>query len=102
MASFLDFKQEIIFASSEKNVSYQINKALKEGKIRKIAPKIYTTNLQDTAEQIIKRHFFEIIQWRFPKAIITHRSALELRPTETGNFFLTSSYSKKITHLKEL
>jgi len=100
MINLPDFKHEIIFASSEKNVSYQINKALKEGKVRKIAPRIYTTNLHDADEHIIKRHFLDIIKWRFPNAIITHRSALELRPTETGNFFLTGNYTKKITDFK--
>jgi hypothetical protein len=72
----------------------------KEGKIRKIAPRIYTTNLRDAVEYIIKRHFFDILKWRFPEAVISHRSASELRPTESGNFFLTSNYTKKITDLK--
>jgi len=100
MAATINFGQEIIFSSSEKNISYQITKAEKEGKIRKIAPRIYTSNLQDSVEYIIKRNFFDILKWRFPEAIISHRSASELRPTETGNFFLTSNYTKKVTDLK--
>ena len=100
MADTIDFKQEIIFASSNKSVSNQISKAEKEGKIKKIAPRIYTTNLRDSAEYIIKRHIFDILKWRFPNAVISHRSASELRPTESGNFFLTSNYTKKITDLK--
>ena len=100
MADSVDFRQEIIFASSGKSASYQISKAEKEGKIKKIAPRIYTSNLWDSEEHIIKRHFFDILKWRFPKAVISHRSASELRPTETGSFFLTSNYTKKITELK--
>jgi hypothetical protein len=100
MADTIDFRQEIIFASSDKSISNQISKAEKAGKIRKIAPRIYTTNLRDSVEYIIKRHFFDILKWRFPNAIISHRSASELRPTETGNFFLTSNYTKKISDLK--
>ncbi|MCL1942700.1 MAG: Fic family protein [Candidatus Azobacteroides sp.] len=100
MADSIDFRQEIIFASSDKNASYQISKAEKEGKIKKIAPRIYTTNLRDSEEYIIKRHFFDILKWRFPEAVISHRSASELRPTESGNFFLTSNYTRKITDLK--
>ena len=100
MAARLDFKQEIIFASSDKSISRQISKAEKEGKVKKIAPRIYTTNLRDAKEFIIKRHLFEILKWRFPDAIISHRSASELRPTETGNFFLTGNYTKKITDLQ--
>jgi len=100
MITNIDFSKEIIFSSSDTTVSKQISKAEKDGKIRKIAPRIYTTNLRDSAEYIIKRHFFDILQWRFPNAVISHRSASELRPTETGNFFITSNYTKKITDLR--
>ncbi|MDR3339140.1 MAG: Fic family protein [Candidatus Symbiothrix sp.] len=100
MPNRLDFNQEIIFSSSDSGISKKIAKAEKEGKIRKIAPRIYTSNLRDSVEYIIKRHFFDILKWRFPEAVISHRSASELRPTETGNFFLTGNYTKKITDLK--
>jgi len=100
MTDTIDFKSEIIFASSNKRISNQISKAEREGKIRKIAPRIYTTNFRDSDEQIIKRHLFDILKWRFPESVISHRSASELRPTESGNFFLTSNYTKKITDFK--
>jgi len=100
MKNGIDWKQEIIFSSSESGISKKITTAIKEGKIRKIAPRIYTTNLRDKAETIIRRHFFDILKWRFPEAVISHRSASELRPTETGHFFLTGSYTKKITDLQ--
>ena len=100
MADSIDFKQELIFASSNKSISYQIGKAEKENKIKKIAPRLYTTNLRDSEEHIVKRHFFDILKWRFPEAIISHRSASELCPTESGNFFLTGNYTKKITDFK--
>ena len=100
MANKLDFNQEIIFSSSDSSISKKIAKAVKEGKIRKIAPRIYTSNLRDAVGHIIKRHFFDILKWRFPNAVISHRSASELRPTETGNFFITSHYTKKISDLQ--
>jgi Fic family protein len=100
MAGIIDLSKEIIFASSEKRISNLISKLEKEDKIKKIAPRIYTTNFIDPEEVIIKRHLFDILKWRFPNALISHRSALELRPTDTGNFFVTSHYSKKITHYK--
>ncbi|MCL2738543.1 MAG: Fic family protein [Bacteroidales bacterium] len=96
----VDFSKELIFSSSDTTVSKQISRAVRNGKIRKIAPRLYTTNLRESKENIIKRHFFDILKWRFPNAVISHRSASELRPTETGNFFLTGNYSKKITDLK--
>ncbi|KAA6331151.1 hypothetical protein EZS27_020212 [termite gut metagenome] len=71
----VDLSKEIIFSSSDKSLSNQINKAEKEGKIKKIAPRIYTTNLRDSERYIFKRNFFEILKWRFPNAVISHRSA---------------------------
>jgi Fic family protein len=100
MKTGIDINKEIIFSSSDTTVSKHIGKAVKEGKIKKIAPRIYTANLRDSEEYIIKRHFFDILKWRFPYAVISHRSASEMRPTETGHFFLTSNYTKKITDLK--
>ena len=60
----IDFKREIIFSSSNKSISHQISKAEKEGKIKKIAPRIYSANLRDSEEYIIKRHLFDILKWR--------------------------------------
>ena len=100
MAKPIDFSEEIIFASSDKSISRQISIAEKEGKLKKIAPRIYTTNIYDSAEYIIKRHLFDILKWRFPEAVISHRSASELRPTEAGYFFLTYQYTKKIADYK--
>jgi hypothetical protein len=96
----VDFTKEIIFSSSDKSLSNKISRAEKEGRLKKIAPRIYTTNLRDSEVYIFKRNFFEILKWRFPNAVISHRSASELRPTETADFFVTSNYTKKITDLK--
>ena len=100
MPAGIDFNKEIIFSSSDSVISRAISKAEKDGKIRKIAPRIFTTNLRDSIEYIVKRNFFEILKWRFPNAVISHRSASELKPTETGNFFITSTSARKITDLK--
>jgi len=86
--------QEIIF--TDKNLSRQIGKWEKEGLIKKIAPLIYTGKIHETPEMLIRRNLFTILGRQYPNAIISHRSALELKPTETGDFFLTYTYTKKI------
>lgn len=99
MAYTLNLSKEIIFSSSDPNISRKISLAEKEGKLKKLAPRIYTTNLLDSAENIVKRNLIDILAWRYPNAVISHRSAHELRPTEKGDFFLTFSFRKKITDL---
>ena len=88
--------QEIIFASSEKSESRRITGLLKERQIRKIAPRVYTSNLKESPATIIKRNWYRILAHLFPQAVLSHRSALEFKPTTKGHIFLTSSYSSKI------
>jgi len=99
MAVTVDFSKEIIFSSSDPAVSRRITKAEKDGKLKKLAPRIYSTNLKDSEENIIKRNLIEILTWRYPDAVISHRSAQELRPNKEGEFFLTYNYRKKISDL---
>ena len=87
--------QEIIFSSSDTTLSRKINKMKAEGKLRKLAPKIYTPNMDEEPEDIIKRNIFSIIGHLYSGAVLSHRSAFEFRPTATGNLFLTYTYNRK-------
>lgn len=96
MATTIDLTKAIIFASSDTVISRRISQLEKSGKLKKIAPRIYTTNLYDSAESIVRRNLIEILAWRFPVAVISHRTANELRPTETGDFFITYTFNRRI------
>ena len=88
--------QEIIFSSSDKALSKQISKLEKEGQIRKIAPRIYTSNFVDEPGEIIKKNIFTILGAQYPNAVLSHRSALEFKPTAAGHIFVTYTYTKNI------
>ena len=88
--------QEIIFASSERNESRRITSLLKGKLIRKIASRIYTSNLEEDPAVIIKRNWYLILANLYPNAILSHRSALEFKPTSTGHIFLTYSYPSNV------
>lgn len=88
--------QEIVFASSDKAESRRITALLKEGQIRKIAPRIYTSNFADEPAVIIKRNWFHILSALYPQALLSHRSALEFVPTSNGHVFLTYTYTEKV------
>lgn len=88
--------QEIIFSSSNSKLSKQISRLEKEGKIRKIASRIYTSNLTEDHETIIRRNLFSILGQLYQGAVLSHRSALEFKPTSAGYIFLTYTYTKKI------
>lgn len=88
--------QEIIFGSSDKTESKKIASLLKQEKIRKIAPRIYTSNLEDEPAAIIKRNWYHILGSQYPNAILSHRSALEYKPTKNGHVFLTYTYTENV------
>ena len=89
--------QEVVFSSSDPRYSKQISKLEKGGKLRKIAPRIYSPNFTDTPEAIIRRNLFAILGKLYAGSMLSHRSALEFQPTAAGHIFLTYSYTKKIS-----
>ncbi len=88
--------QEVIFSSSDPKQGRLISRMLGKKLIRKIAPRIYSGNLNDSPEVIIRRNIFNILGKLYPNAMLSHRSAIEFKPTATGYIFLTFTYTKKI------
>jgi len=95
----IDLSREIVFGSADAVVSRRISGLEKKGVLRKIAPRIYTTNLHDAPENIVRRNLFDIVAWRLPGGVISHRSAYEMAPTPTGDFFLTASSERVIADI---
>ena len=89
--------REVVFAGTDKNSSDAISRLLKQGKIRRIAPKTYTTNFEANDADIVKRNLFPIIGRLFPGALLSHRTAFECRPTEQGDIYLTYKYPRKVS-----
>ena len=87
---------ELIFTSGDRKERYKISKLLKEKKIRKLAPRIYSTNLEENPSEIVKRNILEILSNLYSGAVLSHRSAFEFKPTSTNQIFVTHSYTKKI------
>ncbi len=87
---------ELLFSSRDSATSQQISKFVKTGIIRKIAPRIYTSNLKEAPEVIIRRNIFKILGVLYPNAVLSHRSAFEFEPTSAKHLFVTYTYSKKV------
>ncbi len=79
--------QEVIFGSKESTISNQISKLLKAGALRKIAPRIYSPNMDEPVEEIIARNLFHILGNLYPGTILSHRSAFEFSQQKQVNFF---------------
>src|SRR3990167_5976840 len=86
---------EVIVSSSSS--TKLISRYLKDGKLRKLASRLYTRNLTDTPELIIKRNLWPIVGAYFPGALITDRTAIENKPGSDGSIFLVASKKRDIT-----
>ncbi len=88
--------QEVIFGSSDSAISKQISRLEDEGKIKKIAPRIYTGKIDEAPADIIRRNLMIILGHQYGGAVLSHRSAFEFKPTKTNHIFLTYTYTKNI------
>ena len=88
---------EIVISSGEGHLSQTIRRAVLAKQLRKIAPRIYTSNFTDDPKQIIQRNRYQLLGQLFPEAVISHRSALEGGISAEGQVILTYKYSKTVT-----
>lgn len=88
---------EIIFGSSDTRISEAISRRVRSGELRKLAGRIYTPNLADDPEAIIRRNLYVILGQLYPGAVISHRSALEGGLTDNNTLFLTYKYTRKVS-----
>ncbi len=81
---------------SETNNRRMISRAVNQGKLRKLASRLYTSNNTDTPEAIVKRNLWHIIGQLVPEALIADRTALELKPALDGSVFIVSDRKRDI------
>lgn len=84
-----------IFVSS-KDMSSAVSKAVKRGKLRRIASRLYTRNMGEVPENIVKRNWHALLKEYFPDALICDRTALENRPAADGSVFIISSQTRAV------
>jgi fido (protein-threonine AMPylation protein) len=64
------------------------SRTAKRGEIRRLAQGLYTTNLQEPAEQLVRRRWYDVAALYFPEAVIVDRSAILAGPADDGSLFL--------------
>jgi hypothetical protein len=92
----LDEFPEVIVSSLA--TTKKISRYLKEGKLRKLATRLYTKNLKDPPELIVKRNLWPIVGAYYPGALIADRTALENKPASDGSIFIIST-KKRVVRL---
>lgn len=77
-------------------IASAVSRAVTQGRIRQIATKLYTFNLDDPPERIVRRSLWELVASYVPGALIADRTAIENRPASDGSIFVVSDRKRDI------
>jgi hypothetical protein len=78
-------------------MSAPVSRAVAAGRLRKLGSRLYTTNLTENPESLVRRHLWDITAGLFPGGLIADRTALEQRPAPDGSVFIVASKGGKVT-----
>ena len=81
---------------SDKTITREVSRAVKAGKLRKLASRLYTRNLTDPPEAVVARNLWSIVAGYFPGALIADRTALENTPASDGSVCLITDRGRNI------
>ncbi|MDQ3289405.1 MAG: Fic family protein [Pseudomonadota bacterium] len=90
----LDALPEVFLSTTAQ--SSAVSRAAANGLLRRIGPKLYTKNLIDPPEQIVRRHLWPLIAAYVPGALVADRTALENVPASDGSIFVVSDRVRNI------
>ena len=94
MAQPLDNFPEVFL--SRDDLSSAVSRAVAAGELRQLGPRLYTKNLTNAPEIIIRRNAWLIVAAYAPGALIADRTALENRPAEDGSVFIVAARRRDI------
>ncbi len=94
MLQALDDLPEVFLSTDE--LSSAVSRAVAQGELRQIGPRLYTKNLTDAPDAIIRRNAWPIVAAYAPGALIADRTALESRPASDGSVFIVADRRRDI------
>lgn len=92
--NWLDTLPEVFLSTTAQ--SSAVSRAAANGLLRRIGSKLYTKNLIDPPEQIVRRHLWPLIAAYVPGALVADRTALENVPAPDGSIFVVSGRVRDI------
>lgn len=74
-----------------------MQRAVADGRARKVAGRLYTRNLDEPLAQVVRRNWSRVAAHHFPGAVIVDRSGIEAQPSADGSLFLDagSEYARR-------
>lgn len=93
MARFSLKDQPEVFLS-DASVSQAVSRGVAAGRIRRLAPRLYTGNTADPPDEVVRRNRWQVVGLLYPGAVVSHRTAFLGGPASDGTVFLTGDYNR--------
>lgn len=90
----------IVVSSSQTTAA--VSRAVRRGELRKIGPRLYTSDLSTEPERVVRRHLIEIVAGLAPGAVIVDRSAATPGYVAEGILHLAHDGPERIVELPGL
>ena len=71
-------------------ISRDVSRAVKAGTLRKLASRLYTKNMDDPPEEVVRRNLWTIVAGYFPGALVADRTVFEGGAAADGSVCLVS------------
>ncbi len=91
-----EYIPELFFATSDKRVSEQQKRLRDEGRIKKVAPRLYSSVPEDKWPEVVRRNWALVVDNLFPGALLSYRSAMEFAPSSEGIIYITSGTTRTL------
>jgi len=92
----LNIKNLPIIFLSDTGMSAAIGREIKAGNVRKIGPRLYTTNVSDEPAYIIRQNWMQVLSLLLSGCVLSNRTAFEGCVSSTGRVYVTGAYSRQI------
>jgi hypothetical protein len=86
----------LMVAGEDRTEARRLQRMADEGRLRRIYSGIYTDDLDAPIETVTRRHLNELCSLVLPGCIVSHRSAIEQRPTAGGQYFVSGPYRRDV------
>lgn len=88
----------LLYPAKTKTEEAWMTELKKKKRIRKIGPRLYTSVPKAKEENLVRSQWSQIINHLYPEALLSHRSALEYKPSPENNIILTSTTNRRVEY----
>lgn len=88
----------LLYAAQSKAEESRLAALKKSKRIRKIGPRLYTSLPKNDTEAFVRANWAQIVSHLYPDSLLSHRSALEYKPSADGRIILTANTNREVRY----